>query len=409
MKKILMVNTSFDRGGAAKVASSLYYALNNTSDFKTYFAYGRGPLIEDKRVFRFSFKPEVYFHVLLTRFLGIEGFGTYFSTQRLLNYIKKNKFDLIHFHNLHGYYLNFYSFVKSLKKLNMKIVWTLHDEWPILGRGTCQIEDKIWNRSRRAELSLYPKSYFFNFSNLVLKMKRKHFAYHWNPALVCPSKWLANKVKNSYLKKFRVEIIPNGVDVNVFKPKNKIEIRKKLNLPISKKIILFVAEKLSNEIKGVRYFFEALKYLKNNNYLVITVGHRINLDKKFPESIRVRQFGYLSNQYLLSDVYNSADIFCITSLVDNFPFTVLEAMACGVPVIGFRVGGIPEQVPDDCGILIEPNNIRDLAEAIDYLLKDESKIRYFSENCQKRVINNYSLEIFKNKYLNLYKEILFNK
>jgi len=406
MTKILMVNTAFSRGGAAKVAQTLHNALNKTSEFSSYFAYGRGPKLKNERVFRFAFLPEVYFQAFLTRFTGLEGFGTYFSTKLLINYIKNNNFDLIHLHNLHGYYLNL-SFIDWLKKTKIPVVWTLHDEWPITGRCTHPGECEHWKTGcgKCPDLSLYPRTYFFDFSALMWKRKKEYFSQGWNPILVCPSQWLANKIKESYLNKFQVEVIPNGIDTELFKPKDKIEARKKIGLPLSKKIILFVASKLKDEQKGAKYFFEALKYLRSRDWMAITLGKKLNRNTKIT-NVNIKQLGYVSDPELVAEAYNSADIFCITSLNDSFPTTILEAMACGIPVVGFKAAGVPEQVSSDCGILVEPKNVKDLAEVIDTLLNNDGQRKIFSLNCRKKTLENYSLEKFKERYINLYKKIL---
>ena len=117
----------------------------------------------------------------------------------------------------------------------------------------------------------------------------------------------------------------------------------------------------------------------------------------------------MSEQTAISDVYNTADVFCISSLEDNFPSTVLESMACGTPVVGFKVGGIPEQVTNNCGILVEPKDSGALAEALERVITDEKTHREFSSNCRKRVLENYSINKFQDRYIRLYKSILNNR
>lgn len=402
-----MINTVFSQGGAAKVAQVLHNGLNKTHEFSSYFAYGRGPKMKNEKTFKFAFLPEVYFQAFLTRFIGLEGFGTWFSTKRLINYIKNNNFDLIHLHNLHGYYLDL-SFIEWLKKTQIPIIWTFHDEWPITGRCAHPFGCKLWKTGcgKCSDLSLYPKTYFFDFSALMWKRKKEYFSQGWNPIIVCPSRWLVDKIRESYLNRYQIEVIPNGIDTELFKPKDKIDARKKLGLPLSKKIILFVAPKLKDEQKGVKYFFKALEYIKTDGCMMLIVGKRINFSERIKASVDIKQLGYISNSSLLSDVYNAADIFCITSLNDTFPNTVLESLASGIPIVGFKTGGVPEQVSSDCGILVEPKNIKDLARAIDMLLNSDEKRKTFSLNCRKRASENYSLATFKERYLDLYKKLL---
>jgi len=115
---------------------------------------------------------------------------------------------------------------------------------------------------------------------------------------------------------------------------------------------------------------------------------------------------HISNQSLITDIYNTKDVFCISSLDDNFPNTGLESAACGIPVVGFKVGGVLEQVTDDCGILVEPKNSKALAEALETIITNEKIYKEYSSNCRKRVLENYSANKFQERYVTLYKKIL---
>jgi len=401
-----MVNTEFNRGGAAKIARTLFQSLNERIEFEGYFAYGRGEKADDERTIKFACLPEVYFQGLLTRITGIQGYGSWFSTKRLEDYIHKEKFDLIHLHNIHGYFLNL-GFINFLKKSNIPMLWTLHDGWPITGRCAYLFDCEKWEVGcgNCPDLSLYPKT-FIDSSNFMWKKKKNYFSSGWNPVIVCPSQWLADRVKESYLKEYQIKVIPNAVDIEVFKPKNKSIFRKKYGIPVEKKVILCLAADLDDERKGVKYFFESLKYITANNWMVVTVGKVINYDKIKEMDIEIKQMGYFNDKDEISDVYNIADIFCISSLDDNFPTTVLEAMACGIPVVGFDVGGIPEQVAEGCGIVVKSKDIKALGKAIERLLANDGMRRNFGENCRKRVLQNYSIEKFTDDYIGLYNEVL---
>ena len=404
--KILIINTEFNRGGAAQIARTLFQSLNQKSEFEGYFAYGRGEKVDDERAIKFAYLPEVYFQGLLTRCFGLQGYGSWFSTRALEKFIIREKFDLIHLHNLHGYYLNL-NFIKFLKRLDIPVVWTLHDGWPMTGRCAYWFDCEKWKTGceKCSDLSRYPKT-FTDSSSFMWKKKKEYFNSGWNPIIVCPSQWLTDRVKESFLNKFQLKVIPNAVDTKNFKTKDKNFIRKKYGIPLEKKIILFVAANLKDERKGVKYFFESLKNIKNSNYLVLTIGNKINLTEGIKAGVDIRQLGYVYDKETMSDVYNIADIFCITSLDDNFPTTVLESMACGVPVVGFSVGGIPEQVTEDYGILVKPKDTEALAEAVEKLLNDDELRKKFSENCRKRVLQNYTIEKFTYNYIKVYNNAL---
>ena len=407
--KILMINTELSRGGAAKIASTLYKALNKRDEITCCFAYGRGNGLKEETVYKFAFLPEIYLQGFLTRITGLQGYGSWFSTKRLEDYIHREKFDLIHLHNLHGYYLNL-DFIKFLGKLDIPVIWTLHDGWPITGRCAYWFDCEKWKAGCEncPDLSLYPKS-FIDSTNFMWKKKKNSFSSGWKPVIVCPSQWLADRVKESYLKEYQVKVIPNAVDIEFFKPKNKSTIRKKYGIPVEKKIILCLAADLKDERKGIKYFFESLKYIGAKNWMVITAGKVIDHDILKDVDIEIKQMGYIEGKNNISDIYNLADIFCISSLDDNFPTTVLEAMACGIPVVGFDVGGIPEQVIEGCGFLVKSKDVKALGKTMERLLTNDEMRRSLSESCRKRVLQNYSIEQFTDNYIELYNEVLKEK
>ncbi|MBA7543205.1 D-inositol-3-phosphate glycosyltransferase [subsurface metagenome] len=401
-----MINTEFNRGGAAKIARTLYQTLNKKDEITCYFAYGRGNGPKEETVYKFAFLPEIYFQGFLTRTTGLQGYGSWFSTKRLEKYIIKGNFDLIHLHNIHGYFLNL-KFINFLEQLNISVVWTLHDGWALTGRCAYFFNCEKWKARCKncPDLTLYPKA-FIDSSSFMWKKKKNYFSSGWNPVIVCPSQWLANRVKESYLKKYQVKVIPNAVDIEIFKPKNKNILRNKYEIPTEKKVILCLAADLEDERKGIKYFFKSLKYITAKNWMVVTVGKAINYDKIKEIDIEIKQMGYIKDKNNISDIYNLADIFCISSLDDNFPTTVLEAIACGIPVAGFKVGGIPEQVTEGCGFMVKSKDAKTLGEAMGNLLNNDEMRKIFSENCRKRVLQNYTIKEFADNYMKIYNESL---
>ena len=173
--KVLMIDTEFNRGGAAKIARTLYQALNKRDEITCYFAYGRGKGPEEETIYKFVFLPEIYFQGFLTRITGLQGYGNRFSTKRLEDYIHREQFDLIHLHNIHGYFLNL-GFINFLKKLNMPVLWTLHDGWSITGRCACWFNCEKWKVGCEncPDLSPYPKS-FIDSTSFMWKKKELFF------------------------------------------------------------------------------------------------------------------------------------------------------------------------------------------------------------------------------------------
>jgi len=238
------------------------------------------------------------------------------------------------------------------------------------------------------------------------KKKKAAFTQGWNPTIVCPSQWLADQVKESYLGKFPIEVIPNGIDTETFRPREKAAAREQLGLPPEKKIVLFAAADLADERKGARYFFESLNFVEAESWMAVTVGKRIDVRRMLKHEVEIKQLGYVAGSEAMAKIYDAADLFCITSLDDNFPTTVLESLACGTPVVGFRVGGISEQVSDDCGILVEPRDAQGLGKAITRLLQDDTLRAKMSENCRARAVAEYSIPKFRDRYIDVYNRVL---
>ncbi|MCL6557367.1 MAG: glycosyltransferase [Firmicutes bacterium] len=403
--RVLMVNTAYTQGGAALVARTLHKAVNASPGHESFFAYGRGPSKQEPEAVRFASQTEVYFHAFLTRVTGIQGYGTWLSARRLLRLIRDWKPNIIHFHNLHGYYLDL-NIAKAVGELGIPVIWTLHDAWPLTGRCAYFFECNRWRIGcgRCPDLRSYPRT-FFDSSALMWPKKRELLGGVWKPIIVTPSQWLAGLVLEACAGRCRVEVIPNGVDTHIFRPRDRLKIRGKLGLPKDKKVVPFAAADLRDERKGARYFFESFNFVEADNWMVITAGKMVKVPPIFGTRVPIKQLGYLSGSETMSEIYSVADLFCITSLEDNFPTTVLESMSCGTPVVGFSVGGIPEQVTEGCGQLVPPRDARALGRAITALLNDDQLRRTMGIRCRERTVRKYSLERFSERYLRLYHEL----
>ncbi len=402
-KKILIINTTFDKGGAAKIARHVFKYVSEDESFDTYFAYSMGPK-ESNKTFKFGFMLERYIHASLVRFVGIEGFGSYFSTKKLINFIKKEKFDLIHIHNLHGYYLNFFTLINFLNKYNIPVVWTLHDEWPMtwmpahsMGCLHCKTLEGVCTNHYQ-----YPKTYNKLFAKFMFSKKRKLFSKDWNNTLVCPSDWIKKSVESSYLKHLRSKLILNGVDINTFKPlNNKQELRKKYDIPLDKKVVLFSIPNIKDTNKGYQSVLETAKILRDEDVLFVGVG-----DLNIKNSKNIKTIQYISDESLMTEVYNLADVFLYTSLVESFSLTVAESMACGVPVVAFGAQGVQELVDKDSGFLSKTGDILELANNVEFLLDNKELRENMSISGRRKIVESFSLERMLTEYKKLYKNIL---
>ena len=398
MKKVLIINTTLNKGGAARVACDIFENLD--SDFDIFFAYGRGTKNLNPKTFYFGNKLEVLLHVFLVRFLGLEGFGSYLSTKKLINFIKKEKFDLINLHNLHGYYLNFFTLLKFLKESNIPIIYSIHDEWPItwmpahsLGCQHCKTGLGICINTYS-----YPKNYFPIFQKYMLNRKKMAFLDQQNMTIVCPSLWLKNSIQESFLNKFKIEVIGNGVDIDIFRPVlDKYVLRIKHRLPLNKKIVIFTASNLKDKSKGIQHIIESAKLLRDKNYLFIGLGAG-----KIKGFENIKTTGYIYDKKDLAEFYALSDIFCFASSAETFLLSAAEALSCGIPVVGFDLPVVRELISNDVGILTKDDS-RSLSEAIDTLMNNEDTRLNMGQLGRRLIENKYSKDIFYTNYKSLYK------
>ncbi len=317
--------------------------------------------------------------------------------------------DIIHLHWINQGYFSIKTF-KKLARLNKPIVWTLHDMWAFTGgchySGGC--EKFISECKNCPSLKFSSENDFSNkiFTNKILTYKKL------NIDIVTCSKWLADEAKRSYLfQNKKITPIPNPIEIDIYKPMDQKTARAKLNLPQDKKLILFGTMTLKEKRKGFSYLKSALDFL----------------DKEHPElkdEIEVLVFGSSKNSTIdripfntnfvgrIADVnklvqcYNSADLFAAPSLEDNLPNTVMESLSCGVPVVAFNIGGMPDMIGHKSnGYLAKPYSHQDFAEGLYWILTGTDKQK-LQTNAREKVINNFTPDIIGKRYLDLYKSIL---
>lgn len=313
--------------------------------------------------------------------------------------------DIIHLHWINFGFLSIDSLDK-LFSLGKPVVWTLHDMWTFTGgchysRGC----EHFLTHCRYCPYLSKPEEYDISFQ----QFERKQRIYkNTEMALVSPSKWLDGLVKKAALTAdISSSNIPNCIDTNLFKPLPKTEIRAKLNLPASKKLILFAGANTSDPRKGFIYFKQALEKtgLVAGEIEVMVLGKANPIVMaEFP--LPVHYLGRITDPAEMANAYNAADMIVVPSLEDNLPNTVMEAMSCGTPAVGFATGGIPEMIDHQVnGYIALQGSAQSLAEGIEWVLNDQNHAT-MSENARIKVLETYSESIVAAKYQQLYKSLL---
>ncbi|MDU6365066.1 MAG: glycosyltransferase [Clostridium sp.] len=398
---ILHINTRYiGGGGAAAIANLLHNEINKYEGMKSRFLYGRGES-NDSNSIKASYEFESYISAGVTRVFGRS------LNRGISKEVKKeiDNADIIHIHNLHGYYINYESLIDYIVEKDKKVIWTLHDTWSFTGRCAFTFGCEKWKSGcgNCTNLNMYPTTKK-DISDKLWKKKKDIFNKldKKKTVIVTPSKWLKGLVKESYLKEFNVKVINNGVEESKYINIDKNIIRKELGLPIDKKIVLFVAADPNDERKGIKYILDVLDGF-NEDVIFISMGKEINI-----KNDKLIQLGYKTCRDDIYKVYRASDLFVIPSLDDNFPTTVLEAFANGTPVVGFESGGIKEQIMNEKdGYLVKKTDSRDLKDKIDKCITNNID-RSLSDKCINKFNELYSIDIFKNKYLNLFSS-LYNK
>lgn len=322
-------------------------------------------------------------NVALARITGFNGCFAWFETYKLLKKIDEFKPDIIHLHNLHDSYINLPMLFSYIKKHNVPTVWTLHDCWAFTGQCphfTIVKCDK-WKVGCHncPQYKEYPASLYDN-TKKMWQLKKKWFTGVKNMTIVTPSEWLAGLARESYLKQYPIEVINNGIDLNVFKPTHS-NFRKQYGIPGDKYIVLGVSFAWGYR-KGLDCFVEMAEKL-GEQYQIVLVGTDDEIDKNLPHNII--SIHRTQNQKELAEIYSAADVFVMPTREENYPTVNMEAIACGTPVVTFDTGGSPEMLDDKTGIVVEANDIEATKKAIKDICEkkrcnDEEYIVAYSKN-----------------------------
>ncbi|MEI4829865.1 glycosyltransferase [Bacillus sp. FJAT-53711] len=395
--KVLQINSVCGIGSTGRIATDIDKILKSQGH-ESYIAFGRGNARDCDTTIKIGNQIDNYMHVAKTRLLDKHGFGSKKSTQEFINKIEVLNPDIIHLHNIHGYYINVELLFEYLKKVNKPVVWTLHDCWAFTGH--CSHFDYV-NCSRWetgcyscSQKKNYPSSIFIDNSDNNYLKKKDIFMGVKNMTIVTPSKWLARLVKKSFLSEYPTKVINNGIDLEVFKP-TESKFREKYNLK-NKFIILGVAS-IWEERKGYEYFIELSKNIKIDEAIVL-VGLTDKQIKNLPNNII--GISRTNSVRELAEIYSTADAFVNPTLEDNFPTTNLEALACGTPIITFNTGGSIECIDKSCGLIVEKGNLNELINTIEKV-KKKGKLSY-SQQCIQRAKNLYDKKDRFNEYVQVY-------
>ncbi|MGN0334369.1 MAG: glycosyltransferase [Lachnospiraceae bacterium] len=396
--KIAQINTVCGSGSVGRITVDIFHALEQAGMEGKIF-YGRRTAPEGVDAVRFGSDLSMGAHVLTTFVKGSHGFSSDVQTEKLIGYLKEYDPDVIHLHNVHGFYLNVEKLFAFLKSCGKPTVWTLHDCWAFTGH--CAYFDYVgcgkWKNGCEhcpQYKNTYPYALFKDNSRDNYQRKKAAFTGVPNLTIVTPSAWLARLVRESFLKEYPVKVIYNGIDIQKFSPQA-CGIRKK-------KLVLGVAN-VWDRRKGLDFFMELHRRLDPERYEIAAVGISKKQMKQLPEGMIGIEHTKSVDE--LARLYSEASVYVNPTLEDNFPTTNLEALACGTPVVTFATGGSVESIDETCGLAVEQKDVDGLVRAVIDLSERKQDM---TEMCRKRALLYDKYERF-GEYLKLYESLETNR
>ena len=406
MKKLLHINpvlrTSTSTGRIIQEIGTVAMA----SGWDNYIAYSKGRdgiMPSESRLIPVGSKLSVALHGLVTRFLDMHGLGSVSATKKFVKEIDSLQPDVIHIHNIHGYFLNYKVLFDYLSKTDIPVVWTVHDCW--LYTGHCyhyaSVGCEKWKShcGNCPQKKAFPASIWLDRSYSNFSDKKEAFTSLKNLTIVTVSEWMKEEMSHSFLKDCRYEVIHNGIDLDVFdvQPDDK-PVREKYGLG-DRNIILGVASIWSKE-KGWDDFVKMAEMLSEDEVIVM-VGLTGEQMEQLPEGVvGIRR---TENIRQLAELYSAATAFVNPTWQDNYPTVNLEAIACGTPVVTYRTGGSVEAVTEGTGYVVEQGDVEGLLTAVREI-KNKGKEQYTAK-CRAHALADFRKEERYADYLKLYENL----
>ncbi len=396
-KKLVQINTVCN-GSTGNIMGAIQKEAM-AQGFEAISLYGRSRGYRNMLCEKYGNGISFWIHVIVNTLFDMQGSASIYHTKKMVHRLREINPDIIHLHNLHGYYLNLHILFRYLnEEYNGKVFWTFHDCWPITGHCPYFILAKCekWKSGcyQCANKRQYPISYGIDRSKENYRWKKEMFNDLKDLTIICPSEWVKQTVEQSFFKDKKAIVVSNGVDQNIFYPRSETTALEKYDIPEDKKIILGVAS-IWEPRKGLNDFLALAKVL-DDDYRIILVG----LNKKQKEKLPDNMLGILRTEKReeLAQLYTRADIFINPSWEETFSLVTVEAMACGTPVIAMRSSAVQELVNEENGVLLDGNSVEEYMKAIRYL--ESYKLK---REVVQSTVKNYTVDNMTKRIVELYK------
>lgn len=395
MYKLLQINVTANSGSTGKIAEAIGQ-LAISRGWESWIAYGRGTPQSESHLIRIGNDLDMRWHGVETRLLDNHGLASRRTTRKFISQIKEINPDIIHLHNIHGYFINYPQLFRFLREWGGPVVWTWHDIWPMTGHcaffGKDQCEKWMTGCHECKRKTVYPGSLLNNRSSKNFEEKRRAFSSLDNMTIVMVSEWLNEMKKDSFLKDIPGVVINNGIDLDVFSPEPTPSKEKEYVLAVAN---VWTKEKGWDDLMSLRKIL-------SDDIDIIMIGLNDMQMANLPEGI----IGLRRTQNIneLRSLYSNAIAFINPTWGDNFPTTNIEALACGTPVITYRTGGSPEAIDSNTGIVVEQGDVQGLKKAIETIRT--SSDRFTPELCRARAEKYFNQDDRFEEYFELYEKII---
>lgn len=397
--KVLQVNCVYNKGSTGKIVYDIHTELLKRG-MESVVCYGRGEKTDEKNVYKTCGELYSKANNLLSRITGLMYGGLFFSTNKLISIIKKEKPDVVHLHCLNGYFVNIYRLISWLKISGIKTILTLHAEFMHTANCGHAFECEKWKTGcgKCPRLRQETKSLFFDGTHRSWMKMKKAFDGFENLTVTSVSPWLMERAKQSPILADKEHcVVLNGVDAEIFKRYDTEELRKRHEVTDEK--IVFHATPYFNDDpnhnKGGYYILKLAEMLKGQNVKFFVAGD-YPMGLVVPENVVL--LGRIADQKLLAQYYSMADVTVIASKKETFSMICAESLCCGTPVIGFKAGG-PEQISiPEYSSFVEYGDIEGLYQELSKALFENDFVVDF-----EKARECYSKNTMAKKYMKLYK------
>lgn len=397
--KVVQINSSCEFGSTGRITVEISKKLD-ARGIENYIFYSGNRKSQEKNGVLINSKLSIRVHQFLSRILGDQGWHSYFSTRRLVRRLNKIMPDIIHLHNLHGYYLHIGVLFSYLSNTNAKIIWTLHDCWAFTGHCAhfTGVECDKWKEhcGDCPQKKEYPYSCFWDRSSILFERKKRLYNAVPNMTITTVSEWLGNVTAQSkLLQTHNICVIPNGVDIQIFRPRTPL--KKINNIDISNKQVILGVANVWSDRKGLSDF-KKLSCMISNDFVIVLVGVKKEQQIDMPRNIICVE--RTASVAVLAELYSTASVYFNASIEETFGLTTIEAMACGTPVITYQSTACAEPVTSNTGIVVNPKDLEGVWLAIQKICSEGKN--HFFDACREHVIQKYTAERIYTQYVDLY-------